>query len=130
MGLIRRQMGSDLKIKIEDWLKKSNLVLLGITDDLRLLVPNSSREILIQVILYTIKEFQGLPEYIVFDFSRCDYCTHIYHYGCIEDALQLFNKADKHLFGINKCRIYCHESERAIYDLERIDGEWRCVEEY
>lgn len=129
MGLIRRQMGSDFKAKIEDWLKKSNL-LLDIGDDLKLSVPNSSREILIQVILYSIKESQELPEYIMFDFSQCDYCTHIYHYGCIEDALQLFNKADKHLFGIDKCRIYCHESERAIYHLKRIDGEWCSVEEY
>lgn len=129
MGLIRRQMGVDLKTKIEDWLKKSNL-LLDITDDLKLRVPNSSREILIQVILYSIKESQELPEYIMFDFSWCDYCSHIYHYGCIDDALQLFNKADKHLLGINKCRIYCHESEPAIYDLERIDDEWCYVEKY
>lgn len=129
MGLIRKQMGSDLKIKIEDWLKKSNL-LLDIRDDLKLSVPNSSREILIQVILYSIKESQELPEYIMFDFSQCDYCSHIYHYGGVDDVLQLFNKADKHLFGINKCRIYCHKSERALYDLERIDDEWRCVEEY
>lgn len=130
MGLIRRQMGVDLETKIRDWLKKSNLVLLDITDDLRLLVPNSTREILIQVILYSIKEFQELPEYIVFDFSQCDYCSHIYHYGGVDDALQLFNKADKHLFGINKCRIYCHGSERALYHLERIDDEWCCVGEH
>lgn len=122
-------MGSDLKTKIEAWLKKSNL-LLDIRDDLKLSVPNSSREILIQVILYSIKESQELPEYIMFDFSQCDYCSHIYHYGSVDDVLHLFNKVDKHLFGINKCRIQCCGSKHGLYDLERIDDEWRCVEEY
>lgn len=129
MGLIRKQMGVDLKSKIEAWVKKSNL-LLDITDDLKLLVPNSTREVLIQVILYSIKEPQKIPEYIMFDFSQCDYCAHIYLYGSIDAALQLFNKADKHLFGIDECRVYCcWESNGRIYDLERIDGEWRCIKE-
>ena len=128
MGLIRKQSGldHDLKTKIETWAKKSNIVL-DITDDLRLRVPNAAREIIIQVILYLLeKESQEFPEYIMFDFSRCDYCAHVYHCGCIDDVIQLFNKADKHFFGINECRIICSGSGR-ICDLKRINDEWICT---
>lgn len=131
MGLIKKTIGCDLKTKIEVWLNKTNLWIrcLNITNDLKLLVPNDTREIVIQAILYLLEgeESQELPEYIMFDFSLCDYCSQIYYYGCFDDALQLLNRADKHLFGINKCRIICRGSEHGLYDLKRINDEWCCI---
>ena len=58
-GLIKRQAGMDIKIKIEEWLKEHNIGGYTINDDLTI-----DAELIVNLRNYPDKE---LPEYIQFN---------------------------------------------------------------
>lgn len=126
MGLIKKQAGVDLNLKIEEWIKKDTILEkhlklghLTITPDHRI-VPDYFNDC--DVVKAIVKTKGDIPEYIMFDFGNRTNMPWFHLPWYREDIVENLNKCDKHLMGLDKCR--AGDIFYTLYFLERKDGKW------
>lgn len=131
MGLIRKQGGFDLSLKIEDWLNtcerfKTSLRwrYVFIAPDYTIKVNNFYRSFVFEQIVY----LGELPDYIMFDFTGCQPIEYPKVKMDISEVIEQLNKASNNIMGIDRCTIRI--TVREAYDLQKDEhGEWYVVDQ-
>lgn len=130
MGLIRRQSGLDLKAKIQTWLSTCerfestlNWGCVSITSDHTIKVNDSYRSFILEQIIY----LGELPDYIMFDFTRCQPVKNPEVRMNIPEIITQLNKVSNNIIGIDRCTINITAWES--YDFQKDEsGKWSVVD--